>query len=458
MQIVIIGNGAVGETLVSMICTEGHNVTVVDENAAEINEVVNKYDVFGVVGNGSSIDIQKEAGVPECDILISVAQSDELNLLCCMIGRRLGAKHAVARVRDPRYMKQVAFMSKQMGIDVVLNPEYEAAREAGRLLRFPAAMKLERLARGQVEVVEVHIGQGHPFAGLALKDFKNKYNTNTLVCTAKRADEAFIPGGDFVICEGDYISITGSRADINELFVKIGLIGKAIKSIILVGGGIISKYLLTGLVGGGYKLKVIEKDIEVCDELAELYPKAEIIHGDAADPDLLEEEGIHKADACVVMTSDDQTNLIISLLAKERGVEKVISKITSATYIKLSENVGIESTITPHELISAKVLRYVRGLANKKEAGSNTQTSQIKMLHRIADNMVEALEFDVAEDFKGVGVSLRELKTKKNLLITAIIRDGNVIYPHGNSTLELSDSVVVMTTQKQLYTLNDILD
>lgn len=454
MQIVVIGNGAVGDALVSILCNEGHNVTVVDENVDEVNAVVNRYDVFGVTGNGASIDVQKEAGVPECDILISVAPGDELNLLCCMIGKQLGAKRTIARVRDPRYLKQVSFMSKNLGIDMIVNPEHEAAREAARLIRFPAAMKLEKFARGQVEVVEIHIDEKHPLIGVALKDFKAKYNTNTLICAAVRGDEVFIPGGDFVICEDDSISLAGSRQDINDLFVRLGYLGKEIKDVVLIGGGRISKYLAQQLTGGGYRLKIIEKKLSVCEELADMFPRIKVIHGDASDPDLLDEEGIDHCDACVIMTSNDQTNLIISMFAASRGVEKVISKIASPTFLKLSENAGVDSNITPQFLITTRVLRYVRGIANRGESG---YMSALKSLHKIADNRVEALEFDVAEDFKAVGVPLKDVKWKNNLLIAAVIRDGTVIYPHGNTTLEIGDSVIVMTTQAKLYDLGDTL-
>ena len=454
MQIVIIGNGAVGNALVEAVCKEGHNVTVIDDNADEINAVVNRYDVFGVTGNGSSVHIQKEAGVPSCDVLISVAQSDELNLLCCMIGKQLGAKHTIARVRDPRYLKQTTFMSRNLGIDMIVNPEHEAAREATRLIRFPAAMKLEKFAHGQVEVVEIHIGENHPMIGIALKDFKNKFNTNVLLCAVEREGEAIIPGGNYVIREGDSISVAGSRIDINELFVKIGIIGKNIRHIMLIGGGRISRYLASQLTGTGYKLKIIEKDLSSCYELAEMFPKATVIHGNATDPDLLDEEGLNQSDACVIMTADDQTNLIISMFAVSRDVKKVISKINSPTYLKLSENAGVSSNITPQFLVITKVLRYLRGLANRGEYGWK---SGIKSLHKIADNKVEALEFDVAEDFPHIGIPLKDIKWKNNLLVAAVIRDGSVIYAHGSTTLELGDSVIITTTNEKLYDLSDAL-
>lgn len=454
MQIVVIGNGAVGNALVEAVCKEGHNVTVIDDNADEITSVVNKYDVFGVTGNGSSVDIQKEAGVPDCDVLISVAQSDELNLLCCMIGKKLGAKYTIARVRDPRYLKQTTFMSKELGIDVIVNPEHEAAREAARLIRFPAAMKLEKFARGQVEVVEIHIGEKHPFIGIALKEFKNKYNTNALLCAAVRDGEAIIPGGNFVIKEGDIISVAGSRIDINELFVKIGIIGKNIKHVMLIGGGKISRYLASQLTGEGYKLKIIEKELHTCEELAEMFPRATVIHGNATDPDLLDEEGLNSADACVIMTSDDRTNLIISMFASSRDVKKVISKINSPTYLKLSENAGVDSNITPQFLVITKVLRFLRGLANRGEKG---YLSGIKSLHRIAENKVEALEFEVGEDFTYINVPLKDIKWKNNLLVVAVIREGNVIYAHGSTTLEIGDRIIITTTNQHLYDLEDAL-
>lgn len=455
MQIVVIGSGAIGSALVEVICKEGHNVTVIDDNATEITAVVNKYDVLGVTGNGSSVDVQKEAGVPGCDVLISVAQSDELNLLCCMIGKQLGAKHTIARVRDPRYLKQTTFMSRNLGIDMIVNPEHEAAREAARLIRFPAAMKLDKFARGQVEVVEIHIGENHPLIGVALKDFKNKFNTNVLLCAAVRKNEAIIPGGNYVIQAGDSISVAGSRIDINDLFVKIGIIGKNIKHIMLIGGGRISRYLASQLTGTGYKLKIIEKNPASCDELAEMFPRATVIQGNAADPDLLDEEGLASSDACVIMTADDQTNLIISMFAASRDVKKIISKINTPTYLKLSENAGVDSNITPRFLVITKVLRYLRGLANRGEKG---WTSGIKSLHKIAENKVEALEFDVAADFPHIGIPLKDIKWKRNLLVVAVIREGAVIYAHGSTTLEIGDSVIITTTNEKLYDLSGALE
>ncbi len=453
MQIVIIGDGSVGDILTSFICNEGHNVTVIDEDARVVDSVVNKYDVMGIVGNGSNVDVQKQAGVPDCDVLIAVTHSDELNLIACMIGRKLGAKHSIARVRDPEYLKQRAFMCNNLGIDMIVNPEYEAAREAARLIRFPAAMKLEKFAQGQVEVVDILIDDDHPLIGLKLMDMRSKYSTNVLVCAVRHGDSAIIPGGDYVISKGDFISVTASRRDIADFFSKIGFIGKHIKKVMLIGGGRVSRYLADQLSQSDYKVKIIESDGELCEELAESLPKVVVINADPSDPDILVDEGLDSSDACVAMTRDDKTNIIISMFAKSHSVEKVITQISSPTFAKLSGTTQ-SSNIAPKFLTVSKVIQYIRGIDNLDEEGSK---SGIKTLYKIADNLVEALEFDVADDFEALDIPLKDLKLKKNLLIAAIIRDNSVIYPNGQSVIRQGDSVVVVTASERLYDLGDIL-
>ena len=371
-----------------------------------------------------------------------------------MIGKRLGASHAIARVRNPQYLKQMGFMCEELGIDLIVNPEYEAAREAARVIRFPVAMKLDKFAKGRVEVLDIYIDSNHPLAGQKLSELRSKYSTNVLICAVRHGSEVVIPGGDYVIRVGDYISMTASRKDISEFFVKLGIFVKKIKSVFIIGGNNISKYLANMLSTGGFSVKIIEGDEDVCHELADLFPKADIICGDAADPDLLVEEGIGYADACVAMTSDDKNNIIISMFAKNHGVDKVIARVTAQSFGKLSESAGIDSDINPKYITATHVIRYVRGLANLKK---NASQSTIKTLYKLADNKVEALEFDVGGDFSQTSVPLKDLKLKSNLLVAALIRDGAVIYPHGQTTLEVGDSVIVITTKDRMYALEDIL-
>lgn len=454
MKIVIIGNGSLGDSLIEYISREGHNITVVDEDRDAVTAVVNKYDVMGVCGSGASVETQREAGVDSADVVISVAGGDELNLLCCMIAKQLGAKHTIARVRDPRYLNQQSFMESGLGIDVIINPEYEAAREAGRIIRFPAAMKLEKFAQGRAEALEIHIGRNHPFIGQPLIKFKSKYSTNVLICAAKRGDNVIIPGGDYVIEEGDTISVAGSRPDITDLFVKTGLVGKQLHDIVIIGGDNTSRYLAKQLTDSGYKVKIIEQDREICEELSELIPKATIICGDPTDPDVLDDEGIDKADACVVMTANDQKNFIISMFAQTRNVKKIISRLSSAKFVRLASNAGIDSNVTPGLLVASKVIRYIRGLAGTQD---HEDAGQLKSLYKLVDGRVEALEFDVAEDFSALNIPLREVKLKKNLILAALIRGNSVIYPNGETRLMHGDSVIVMTTHENLCDLDDIL-
>lgn len=455
MKIVIIGSGAVGETLVKFICLEGHSVTVIDEDPEIVDSIVNKFDVMGIIGSGSSIETQKDAGVPSCDLVIAVSPSDELNLLCCMIARKLGAKHSIARVRDPEYLNQTRFMCNQLGIDMIVNPEYEAAREAAKLIRFPAATKLEKFFQGQVEVIEIHIGENHPLIDVPLKEFKHKFNTNALICAARRNDETLIPGGDFVIQKGDDISLTAHRKDMFELFLRFGATGKhnRIKNVMILGGGRISRYLASAICNE-FNVKIIEKDHEICEELATTLPKVDVVFGDPTDTDVLIEEGIDNMGACVTMTGDDKANIIIAMFAKSRNVKKVITHVPT-TLLKLAQTAGIDSNVTPKSLVVAKVLGYIRGVDNVGERGWK---SAIKALYKMCDATAEALQFDVAEDFDGLSIPLKQLKLRKNTLIAAIIRDGTVTYPHGNSTIEIGDSVIVVTTNEKTCDLGDILD
>ncbi len=456
MKIVIIGDGAVGDSLVEALLYEGHEITVIDTDPRVIDEVTVKYDVQGVLGNGANVALQKSAGVDDCDILIAMTFGDELNLLCCMIGKNIGAKHAIARVRNTQYMRQTEYMAQNLGIDMIVNPDHEAAHEAARIIRFPSAVKLDKFAGGKVEMAEIHVSESNPLIGLKLKDLRVKYNTNVLLCVACRHGKAIIPTGDYVIEKDDELSITGSRTDIMRFFSKAGLMRKSIKSVMIMGGERISEYLAGFLSGAGMTVKIIERDEELCELLAERLPEnIHIINGEVTDPDVLTDEGIDDVDACVSMTSNDKTNIIVSMFANTRSVNKVIAQVSSSQYARLCDSAGIETNIIPKAITAERVITYVRGIANIK---GQTGESTLKTLYKIADDRAEALEFFVPKHFEMTGIPLRELNArfKKNLLLAAIIRDENVIYPHGQSTIEAGDSIVVVTTNDKLSDVNDI--
>ena len=459
MNIIVIGDGSVGDTLIRYISEEGHSVTVIDNSVVRINRVVNQYDVQGVVGNGASHDIQQEAGVKDADLLIAVTGSDELNMVCCMLAKRLGARRAIARVRNPEYFREMGFLRDYLDIDLVVNPEFEAAREITRLIRFPAALKLDAFAKGRVDMAEIYISAGHPLADKQLSSLSSTFGVSVLVCAVRRGDEVLIPHGDFIIREGDTVSITASHKDLSVFFGRLGLLGKAIRSVMIMGGGRSSFYLASNLTTLGIHTQIVERDEVRARELAELLPQANIICGDCTDGELLEEEGIDDVDACVMLTANDEVNVLVSMFARTHGIEKVISRVGGMNFAKmLPAGLGADSLISPRDISAATVLRYLRGLDNSKKT-TRGENAGIQALYKLCQGGAEALEFNVDENFRALGIPFMstDFKMKKNTLIASIVRRNTVIFPHGSSTLEVGDSVIIVTTNPQLSDLNDIL-
>ncbi len=479
MNIVIAGDGKVGDTLIQYISGEGHDVTVIDPNPTLINRVVNQYDVQGVVGNGAGHDVQLEAGVPMCDLFIAVTGSDELNMVCCMMAKSLGAKHTIARVRDPEYSRENEFLRGHLGIDLVVNPEFDTAREIARLIRFPAALKLDAFAKGQVDMAEIYIGEDHPLAGRQLYTLSSLFGVRVLVCAIRRGEEVYIPSGNFTIEVGDTISITASHTDLSAFFGKLGLMGKPVRDVMVLGGGRIAFYLTERLLKLGIRTRIVEIDPTRAQELCEQLPAARVICADCTASEMLEEEGLGEMDACISLTGNDEENVIVSMFARTCGVERIITKVDRIAFIKMLPNLGVECTVSPRQISAATVLRYLRGLENsRKSADLRTHDPKsekknapaprseqesadgIQSLYKLCDGRAEALEFHVNAHFRKTGLPFAspEFRLKPNTLIASIVRAGHVIYPHGDTTLEPGDRVVVVTTNRQLTELNDILE
>ena len=453
MKIVIVGDGKVGQALTGQLAEEGHDVVVIDSSPKALRTSVEIHDVMGVNGNGASYAVQKEAGVGEADLLIAATSGDELNLLCCMLAKKLGARHTIARVRNPDYADQLVLMKEELGLSMTVNPELAAAREIARMLRFPSALKLDSFARGQVELVEIKVKADSPLLGQALYALSSRLGIRILICAVRRGEEVYIPTGDFVLQEGDKITITASPSELDSLFRKLGIYRHKIHRVMVVGGGRIAYYLAKQLLRLGMSVKIIEQDAARCEQLSEALPKAHIILGDGTERELLEEEGIADMDALVAVTGMDEENIIISMYAGTLGLAKVVTKINRMSFQEILDGAGIESVITPKGITVNQIIRYVRAMDNSK--GSNVET-----LHRIVGGRVEALEFNVAKNCQGelTGIPLKDLRTRKDLLIACIIRGQQIIYPGGNDTIEERDSVIVVTTGHQLQDLSDILE
>ncbi|NCB30001.1 MAG: Trk system potassium transporter TrkA [Clostridia bacterium] len=451
MNIVIVGDGKVGYTLTEHLSKEGHDVTVIDNRPESLAQSMNAQDVFCVEGNGVNYSVQIEAGVPKADLLIAATSRDEINMLCCMVAKKLGAKHTIARVRDPEYQKQMLFLKEELGLSMTVNPEMAAAVDISRMLRFSAAINVDSFAKGRVEIVEFKVKDGSPLIGLTLMELNRKFQTRVLVCVVSRDDQPHIPRGDFIIQEGDRLNVVAAPHDISAFFRATGMLQRRAKSIMIVGGGRIAHYLASQLLDSGIQVKIIERDEARCHALSELFPKAEILHGDGTDQELLHEEGLHTVDAFISLTGIDEENIILSMYAQSCKVDKVITKVNNGRFINMLNGSGLEGFISPKSVATQRILSYVRAMQNA--SGSNVET-----LYPLADGHVEALEFRVRAGSLCAGVPLKDLSIRKNVLIGAIIRRGKCIIPGGEDMIEPGDSVIIVTTLQGLQEMDTILE
>ena len=453
MNIVIAGGGKVGGELVQQLSQEGHNVTVIDVSDARVEEINGQYDVMGIVGNCATLQVMQDAQVEKADLMIATTASDEQNLLACLLARKMGAKHTIARVRDPQYVGQMEFLAEELGLSMYVNPEYSAASEIFRLLRFPSAQKIEVFAGGRVEIVEVTVPEGSGLAGIPLRELPHTFGARILICAVQRGEEVFIPKGDFVLRNGDRISITGEPGEVARVFKKWGLLRKKVDAVMLVGGGLISYYLGRMLCGIGARTVIVERDEGRCRDLCELLPEATIIHGDGTDHELLGEVGILNMDGVAALTGSDEENIILGMYADSLGeARKVVVKVNNGNLVRLGERAGLESVLSPKHITANMILRYVRGM-------SNSQDSNVEALHTICSGQVEALEFSVGKQAEGVaGVPLKDLRLRRDLLLACIIRSGRAVIPGGSDVIRRGDHVLVVTTADGLEDIKDILE
>ncbi|MCM1524867.1 MAG: Trk system potassium transporter TrkA [Ruminococcus sp.] len=450
MNIIIVGCGKVGQALAEQLNDEGNNITIIDLVASRVNDIAGRFDVMGVVGNGATHLVQQQADIEHADLLIAVTGSDELNLLCCLIAKKAGNCQTIARVRNPEYSIEAPFLKEELGLAMVINPEFAAAQEIARVLRFPSAIKIDTFAKGRVELLKFKLPEGCRLAGCAVKDMGGKFKCDVLVCTVERGNDAFIAKGDFVFEEKDVISIVASPRKANDFFRKIGYKINSVKDVMIVGGGEIAHYLCDILIRAGISVKIIEKSAARCDELCVQLPDATIINADAVDQNILLEEGLAGCGGFAALTNLDEENILLSLFAKSSGKGKLVTKINRIEFDDVIKRLDLDTIIYPKNLTSDMIVRYVRAMKNT--IGSNVET-----LYNIIKGKVEAAEFIVKENSPIAGVPLMELKFKKNVLIAAVLRERRVIIPRGNDIIQPGDAVVVVSDLMQLHDITDIL-
>lgn len=450
MKIIVAGCGKVGKTIVEQLCNEGHDISVIDQSEAVVARITDNFDVLGLAGNAASYSVQMEAGVADADLMIAATDSDELNLLCCLIARKAGGCRTIARVRNPDYNSEINVIKEELGLSMAVNPEFAAATEAARILQFPSAIRIETFAKSRVQIIKFRIPKGSPIDGVSLINLYSVIKTEVLVCTVERGEEVIIPSGQFVIREGDVIGIVAPTENTRIFVEKAGLSTRKVRDAMIVGGGKIAYYLAKHLIDSGIRVKIIEINEERCEELSDLLPKAVIINADAADQEVLLEEGIKNCESFITLTGMDEENLILSLFAQNCSKAKVITKVNRIAFDELIRTMQLGTLLNPRTITAEYIVRYVRAMQNS--IGSN-----IMALTYIIKGKVEALEFLIQKGSPVIGLPLAALKLKKKVLIACINHGGEIEVPNGLSQIAEGDTVVVVTSHIGFKDISDIL-
>lgn len=450
LNIIIVGCGKVGATLIARLCEEGHDITVIDKDKDVIHDICETYDVLGIVGNGSSYKVQMEAGIETANLIIAVTDSDELNILCCTMAKKVGKCSTVARVRNPDYSDELHYLREKLGLSIILNPELETANEIARLLKFPSALSINSFARGQVEMITFKVPEDNMICGVPLYSLQQEFPFHVLICAVERDGELVIPNGSFALKAGDVVSYVSTIKDSHNFFRKIGLKTHRVANSFIVGGGKTSYYLAKQLIDMGIEVKIVEKNMAKCEELSVLLDKAMIICGDGSDEKLLDREGLAQAESFIPLTGMDEENIFLTLHAKRSPNTKVITKINRITFNHVVESLELGSVVYPKYITAETIIAYVR--AKKNSIGSNVET-----LYHIFGDRAEAIEFKIQQGSDIVGIPLKDLPLKKNLLIACITREGRVIIPSGNDTIEVGDRVVVVTMESGFKDISNVL-
>lgn len=451
MKIIIVGCGKIGSTIARELNDEGHHIVVIDKNPQAVENLTGSIDIMGITGNGTSFEILQEAEIENADLIIAVTGADELNIYCCLLARSAGVRHTIARVRNPEYTKDLPRIKDILGLSLSINPELICAREMDRLLKFPGAIEIDTFAKGIVELIKINVPENSFLSNVQVKSTAHFFKGKVRICTVERNGETFIPNGDFVIHSDDKISLLASSSDATKILKKLGLLSSRSRSVVILGGSKTAFYLADYLIRAGVKVKIIEKNKERCEVLAERLHDAVIINGNCMDLDLMTAEGVENANGIVALMNNDEENILISLYLRKISGAKIITKINNESFGSIVDSLKLDSIINPKRLAGEQIAKYVRSMQNS--LGSSVET-----LYNISENNdVEALEFRVKEESWVTGIPLKDLKLKDNLQIACINRNGRIIRPSGLDTIELHDTVIVVTKHTGLSKLEDIL-
>ena len=452
MNIIIIGCGKTGAELAEELNAEGHDITIVDRDEKRVRDLAMSLDVFGVSGNGAILDVQREAGVEKSDLLIACTGSDELNMLICLIARKAGDCMTICRIRNFEYENEIDYLQKELGLSMVVNPEKLTAHEVIRLLHFPSATEIESFSYGKAEMVTVRLKKESPLSGLALKDLHRKFSGSVLIAMIQRGQEVLIPSGDTELQGGDLVSFIADADEAMSFLKKCDPTLKPHRSVFVVGAGRITNYILEERMRmkNPMDFKCVDMSEARCVALSERYQDVTFINGNGTDQALLREENLEGADVLVTLTGIDEQNVMMSLIAHENYGTRLITKVNHMEPEDIPDSLDIGSLVVPKTITANEVVRFVRAMDASKD-------SSITSLYKLANGRAEAQEYEVLEESGITDVTLKDLRTKPNLLIAAIFRDGELLRPSGSDMIRKGDHIVIVTrTDNEIRSLSDI--
>lgn len=448
MKTIIVGIGKLGEYLAKNLVKEKNEVTLIDVDFTTTMDVINNQDLNYIVGSGLDANILLEAGIADCDLLISVMENDEQNVMCSLLGKKLGAKHTIARIRTPEYSNSVNLLKDELGLSMLINPEALTALHIARALSIPSAMDATTFLKGRIQLVSFKVKENSPIDRITVSGISKKVD-DLIICAVERDEKILVPSGNTKLLADDKIYVSGTTKSINKFLIFSELIQEKTKKVIISGGSSTAVYLAKHLLEMGMQVKIIEINEERCKVLSEKLPEALIIHGDVSDQNILFEEGIESCDAFIALTSIDEENIVYSMFASMHKVPKIITKINHINLDGIVEKTHIDTVITPHKIASHQIVQYVRAM-------KDSDKSSCEAIYSVDDSF-EMLEFTIKDDFKALNTKIKDIDFKEGSLVIAIMRGKSVIFPTGNHYIKEGDIVVVIDTKDELGDINDIL-
>ncbi len=446
LKIIIVGAGEVGYYLADRLSLEGHDIVVVDSDDDKIKRLERSLNVMAIKGSGASAKVLERAGVKEADLFVAVTNSDEINLIACLLAREYGVPRKVARVRSEDYLSPGSPLNEQkLGIDLIINPARVLADEVVRLSEITEATEWAEFARGKVILLGYQVKEGCPLIGMSLADLRELRALYDFVIVAIiRENETIIPSGADVLRKGDKIFIITKKRDIPAVEHLLGFTTKTPSRVFIIGGGQVGAFIAKQMEAKNIEVYLVEKDAARCEELAEFLKHTVVLNLDGLDAQELLKEGIDRSDLVIMVTDVDTVNILGALLAKHHGAQKCIVRIDRPDFIPLLSNLGIDVALSPRLLAANQILRFVR-------------RGQILSVATFLGSEAEVVEMVVPDtEFFRKGRKLQELEFPKGAIVGAVYRAGEVIIPKGETTLYPGDDLVIFAKREALPKLEKL--